>query len=47
MAVTRTKRKMTMLKVMRVMVGLAAGPKLEATVPRLPRRDRTDPDTGE
>ena len=38
---------LTVLKTMRVMVGLAAGPKLEATVPRLPRRDRTDPDTGE
>ena len=45
MAVTRTKRKMTMLKVMRVMVGLAAGPKEETMLwpAMLPLSDLTEP----
>ena len=44
MAVTRTKRKMSKLKVMRVMVGLAAGPKDIMLCPAmLPLSDLTEP----
>ena len=45
MAVIRTKRKMTRLNVMRVMVGLAAGPKEEAILwpAMLPLSDLTEP----
>ena len=45
MVLIRTNQKRIMLKVMRVMVGLAAGPKCEAILCPviLPLRDLTDP----